>query len=86
MPLLDYRNVETGEVKEILASPDLDSFEEGGQKWMKVDVPTSFNFGGQQKPLSPKEQIKRSCRSAEMKPEGWKSRYTKRQMKKIWNL
>ena len=44
MPLLDYRNVETGEVREILASPDLDSFEEGGQKWMKVEVPTSFNF------------------------------------------
>ena len=86
MPLLDYRNVETGEGREILASPNLDSFEEEGKMWTKVEVPTSFNFGGQQKPLSPKEQIKRSCRSAEMKSGGWKSRYTKRQMKKIWNL
>ena len=86
MPLRDYKNPEAGEVREFLASPDLVDFTEGGQKWIKVEVPTSFSFGGQHKPLTQKQEVKQACRSAELNSKGWKSRYSKRQMKKIWNL
>jgi len=61
MPLLDYKNNETGEVKEFLASPSLDNFTNGEGRWSKLDVPTSFSFGGQVTPFTPKEQIKAAC-------------------------
>ena len=77
MPLLDYKNNETGEVKEFLASPSLDNFTDGEGSWIKLDVPTSFSFGG---------QVKGALRSAEMNPKGGGSRYTKGQMKKVWEL
>tara|TARA_R110000824_G_scaffold12935_4_gene56441 strand:+ start:686 stop:946 length:261 start_codon:yes stop_codon:yes gene_type:complete len=86
MPLLDYKNNETGEVKEFLASPSLDNFTDGEGSWIKLDVPTSFSFGGQVTPFTPKEQVKGALRSAEMSSKGWKSRYTKGQMKKVWDL
>ena len=87
MPLLDYRNDETGEVREfLLASPVLDNFTDGEGSWSKVAVPSSFTFGGRNKPPTPKQQVRQACRSAEMSPKGWKSRYTKRQMKKVWDL
>ena len=86
MPLLDYKNNETGEVKEFLASPSLDNFTDGEGSWVKLDVPTSFSFGGQITPFTPKEQVKGALRSAEMNPKGWGSRYTKGQMKKVWEL
>ena len=87
MPLLDYKNNETGEVREfLLASPVLDNFTDGDGRWSKLDVPASFNFGGQVTPFTPKEQIRRACRSAELNPKGWRSRYTKGQMKKVWDV
>tara|TARA_R110002124_G_C8722618_1_gene495845 strand:- start:121 stop:381 length:261 start_codon:yes stop_codon:yes gene_type:complete len=86
MPLLDYKNNETGEVKEFLASPSLDNFTDGEGSWMKLDVPTSFSFGGQVPHYTPKEQVKGALRSAELNPKGWKSRYTKGQMKKVWDI
>ena len=86
MPLLDYKNNETGEVKEFLASPSLDKFTDGDGIWSKLDVPTSFSFGGQITPFTPKEQVKGALRSAEMNRKGWRSRYTKGQMKKVWGI
>jgi len=86
VPLLDYKNNETGEVKEFLASPSLDNFTDGEGSWSKLDVPTSFSFGGQVTPFTSKEQVKGALRSAEMNPKGWNSRYTKGQMKKVWEL
>lgn len=86
MPLLDYKNDETGEVREFLASPSLDNFTDGEGSWSKLDVPTSFSLGGQVTPFTPKEQVKRALRSAELSPKGWRSRYTKGQMKKVWEV
>ena len=86
MPLFDFKNRETGEVREIKSSPDLDNFTDGEGSWMKLDVPTSFSFGGQIPPYTPKEQVKGALRSAELNPKGWRSRYTKGQMKKVWDI
>ena len=73
MPLLDYKNNETGEVKEFLASPSLDKFTDGDGIWSKLDVPTSFSFGGQVTPFSQKDKDKGALRSAEMNRKGWGS-------------
>ena len=38
MPLFDFENRETGEVREINASSDLDNFKDESGTWLKLDV------------------------------------------------
>ena len=58
MPLAEFKNQETGEVKEILASPDLSNFSDGDGTWVKLAVPTSFAIGGVQQAPSQKTMMK----------------------------
>ena len=48
MPLFDFENRETGEVREINSSPDLDNFKDESGTWLKLDVQPGFAIGGQQ--------------------------------------
>ena len=86
MPLLEFKNRETGEVKEILTSPSLDNFSDGTGTWVKLSVPTSFAIGGQQSVPSQAQMIKRGYNRQENSKKGWRSDFSKYQVKRAWGL
>ena len=84
MPLLEFKNRETGEVKEVLTSPSLDNFNDGTGTWDKLEVPTSFAIGGRQSVPTQAQMIKRGYYKQEQ--AGWRSEYSKNKVKKAWGL
>jgi|TARA_B100001540_G_scaffold307333_1_gene320510 hypothetical protein len=86
MPLAEFKNQETGEVKEILASPDLSNFSDGDGTWVKLAVPTSFAIGGIRQTPSQKEMMKSGYYKQENSKKGWRSSYSKQKIKKVWGL
>ena len=78
MPLFDFKNRETGEVREIQSSPD-----ESGT-WLKLDVQPGFAIGGQRSFPTQAETIKRGYYKQEQ--AGWRSEYSKNKVKKAWGL
>ena len=86
MPLVEFKNRETGEVKEILTSPRLDNFKDGEGTWERLEVPTSFAIGGQQSVPTQVETIKRGYHKQENSKRGWRSAYSKNKVKKAWGL
>jgi len=83
MPLFDFENRETGEVREVQASPGLDNFSDGTGTWFKREVQPSFAIGGMHVP-SQSQMIKRGYYKQEQ--NGWKSGYSKSKVKKVWGL
>jgi hypothetical protein len=84
MPLFDFENRETGEVREINSSPDLDNFSDGSGTWFKLDVQPGFAIGGQQRLPTQAETIKRGYYKQEQ--AGWRSEYSKNKVKRAWGL
>jgi len=84
MPLFDFENRETGEVREVQASPGLDNFSDGTGTWFKREVQPSFAIGGMQNVPSQSQMIKRGYYKQEQ--NGWKSGYSKSKVKKVWGL
>ena len=86
MPLVEFQNHETGEIKEYLVSSDLDKFSDGTGTWAKVEVPTSFAIGGMKQAPSQKQMMKNGYHRQENSKKGWKSEYSRQKIKKIWGL
>ena len=84
MPLFDFENRETGEVREVQASPGLDNFSDGTGTWFKREVQPSFAIGGMQNVPSQSQMIKRGYYKQEQ--TGWKSGFSKNKVKKAWGL
>ena len=84
MPLFDFKNRETGEVREIKASPDLDNFSDGTGTWFKLDVQSSFAIGGMLSAPTQSQMIKRGYYKQEQ--AGWRSEYSKNKVKRAWSL
>ena len=84
MPLVEFKNRETGEVKEILTSPSLDNFNDGTGTWLKLDVQPGFAIGGQRTLPTQAETIKRGYYKQEQ--AGWRSEYSKNKVKRAWGL
>ena len=84
MPLFDFKNRETGEVREIQSSPDLDNFKDGSGTWFKLGVQPGFAIGGQRTLPTQAETIKRGYYRQEQ--SGWRSAYSKSKVKRAWNL
>ena len=84
MPLFDFENRETGEVREIRSSPDLDNFKDGTGTWERLEVPTSFAIGGRQSVPTQAQMIKRGYNKQEQ--AGWRSEYSKNKVKRAWGL
>ena len=86
MPLVEFKNHETGEIKEFLVSSDLDNFSDGTGAWAKLEVPTSFAIGGMRSAPSQSEMIKRGYHRQENSKKGWRSEFSRQKVKKIWGL
>ncbi len=86
MPLVEFQNHETGEIKEYLVSSDLDKFSDGTGTWAKIEVPTSFAIGGMKQAPSQKQMMKNGYHRQENSKKGWKSEYSRQKIKKIWGL
>ena len=86
MPLVEFKNHETGEIKEFLVSSDLDNFSDGTETWAKIEVPTSFAIGGMKQAPSQKQMMKNGYHRQENSKKGWKSEYSRQKIKKIWGL
>ena len=86
MPLFDFKNRETGEVREINASSDLDNFKDESGTWLKLDVQPGFAIGGQQTVPTQAETIKRGYYRQENSKHGWRSGYSKNKVKQVWGL
>jgi hypothetical protein len=84
MPLFDFKNRETGEVREIKASPDLDNFSDGTGTWFKLDVQPSFAIGGTLSAPTQSQMIKRGYYKQEQ--AGWRSEYSNNKVKRAWSL
>ena len=86
MPLFDFENRETGEVREIRSSPDLDNFKDGTGTWERLEVQTSFAIGGRQSVPTQAQMIKRGYHKQENSKRGWRSEYSKNKVKRAWGL
>ena len=86
MPLLDYKNRETGEVKEILTSPSLDNFTDEEGTWERLEVPTSFTIVGRQSFPTQAQTMKRGYYRQENSKRGWHSTYSKNKVKRVWGI
>ena len=84
MPLFDFENRETGEVREIQSSPDLDNFSDGTGTWFKLGVQSGFAIGGHRRLPTQAESIKRGYYKQEQ--AGWRSEYSKNKVKRAWGL
>ena len=84
MPLFDFENRETGEVREIQSSPDLDNFKDESGIWLKLDVQPGFAIGGQRTLPTQAESIKRGYYKQEQ--SGWRSEYSKNKVKRAWGI
>ena len=84
MPLFDLENRETGEVREINTSSDLDNFKDESGTWLKLEVQPGFAIGGQQEVPSQSQMIKRGYYKQEQ--SGWRSEYSKNKVKRAWGL
>ena len=84
MPLFDFENRETGEVREIQTSPDLDNFKDESGTWLKLDVQPGFAIGGQCSFPTQAETIKRGYYKQEQ--AGWRSEHSKNKVKRAWGL
>jgi hypothetical protein len=86
MPLLDYKNRETGEVREIKASSDLDNFTDEEGTWERLEVPTRFAIGGQRSFPTQAQTMKRGYYRQENSKRGWRSTYSKNKVKRVWGI
>jgi hypothetical protein len=84
MPLFDFKNRETGEVREIQSSPDLDNFKDESGTWLKLDVQPGFAIGGTLTAPTQSQMIKRGYYKQEQ--AGWRSEYSKNKVKRAWSL
>ena len=84
MPLFDFKNRETGEVREIRSSPGLDNFRDGTGTWFKLEVQPGFAIGGQRTLPTQAESIKRGYYKLEQ--AGWRSEHSKNKVKRAWGL
>ena len=84
MPLFDFKNRETGEVREIQSSPDLDNFKDESGTWLKLEVQPGFTIGGQCSFPPQAETIQRGYYKQEQ--AGWRSEYSKNKVKRAWGL
>lgn len=84
MPCFDYRNSRTGEVREFIQPAAVVSFEDpDGSFWSKSAAPPRIAIGGYQEPSQALEVRKGYHR---MEERGWRSKYTKNQIKKAWGI
>ena len=86
MPLIDFKNRETGEIKEILTSPRLDNFTDGEGTWERLEVPTSFAVVGRQSFPTQAQTMKRGYYRQENSKRGWRSEHSKNKIKRAWGM
>jgi hypothetical protein len=86
MPLFDFKNRETGEVREIKASSDLDNFKDESGTWFKLEVQPGFAIGGQRSFPTQAQTMKRGYYRQENSKRGWRSTYSKNKVKRVWGL
>ena len=85
MPCFDYKNSKTGEVREFIANAaHVVIQDKDGSYWSKVETPPRIAIGGSYREPTQAEEVKRGYYRAEQR--GWKSKYTKNQVKKAWGL
>mgnify|MGYP003109425219 CR=1 FL=1 len=83
MPAYDFKNLQ-GEVREFIVPSSTVGFtDENGVGWSKVATPPRIAIGGW-KPETQAEEVKRGYHRMEQR--GWKSKYTKSQVKKAWSI
>tara|TARA_R100000808_G_scaffold3804_2_gene13071 strand:+ start:6585 stop:6923 length:339 start_codon:yes stop_codon:yes gene_type:complete len=84
MPLFTFINWK-GETIERIAKPDEKSITEDGQVWFRGAAPEQFAFTGRSLPASLKDKIFKGYQEQENRHGSrWRSSFSKKQIKKIW--
>ncbi len=72
------------EIERIVPSDISVWIDEDGEEWKRVSRPIGFNVNTGAKAPDQRDGIKSGYYKAEQK--GWRSKYSKKQIKKAWNL
>ena len=84
IPLFTFINWK-GETIERIAKPDEKSITEDGQVWFRGAAPEQFAFTGRSLPASLKDKIFKGYQEQENRHGSrWRSSFSKKQIKKIW--
>ena len=84
MPLFTFINGK-GEAIERIAKPDEKSLTEDGQVWFRGAAPEQFAFTGRSVPATLREKIFKGYHREESRHGSrWRSSFSKKQIKKIW--
>lgn len=84
MPVYDFKNKATGDVKEFILPAGVTVHQDpDGNFWEKVTTPPRIAIGGYKEPPQAQE-VRRGYYKVEQ--QGWNSKFTKNQVKKAWGL
>jgi hypothetical protein len=86
MPIYDFQN-RAGDVREFIVPATVSEIDEGGAKWCRVYTPTVPGLVGipQPKPNADGAAIAGYKHMEDRDGSRFRSRYTKKQLKKIWS-
>lgn len=85
MPIYVFQNGQ-GAQREMLAPMGAEEIEVDGEKWKRARVLTPFGVNTGAQPTSTRDQVRKGYYRMECEGGRWRSGYSKKQIKKAWQL